>query len=80
MKTKLTLSLDSSIIQLAKELAKQRDISLSQMISDYIEEQKKVSDKLEALHKFGNDIPEMSMVAEEGEKIKSLNLKYGLDS
>jgi len=37
MDTKLTLKLDSSIIELAKEYAKGHDISLSKMIENYLQ-------------------------------------------
>lgn len=35
MQTKLTLRIDSELIESAKNVAKERDISLSRMVSDY---------------------------------------------
>ena len=37
MNAKLTLSLDSRVIQLAKKYAKQKGVSLSQIVEEYLE-------------------------------------------
>lgn len=47
MQTKLTLRVDDSLIQLAKDYAKQNDKSLSQIVTDYfraLTESKKLSE------------------------------------
>ncbi|MEX0845259.1 MAG: DUF6364 family protein [Balneolaceae bacterium] len=77
MKSKLTLSIDEEVILQAKELAKEKDSTVSQMFTDFVESQKKMQIKLTALNKVSGSITS-NIAAEEGEDyVDHLNKKHG---
>ena len=77
MKSKLTLSIDEEVILQAKELAKEKDSTVSQMFTDFIESHKKMQAKLAALNKVSGSITS-NIATEEGEDYgEYLNKKHG---
>lgn len=66
MKTKLTLNLDPDVIAKAKELAKQRNKSLSRIVQDY-------------LHFITLDKPELNKAQDIPQDIKSISGIIKLD-
>lgn len=49
MRTKLTLSIENSVIAKAKSLAERRGKSVSQLFSGFIEQNDRIEEKLDAL-------------------------------
>lgn len=56
MRSKLTLSIDEQTIAKAKSLAKERNRSVSDLFRDYIEQQGRIKDKLEALQRISGTV------------------------
>jgi len=58
MKTKLTLSVDKQTVKKAKKLAKKRNSTVSQMFTDYVEQNSLIEEKLRALNSVSGIINE----------------------
>ncbi|MEX2478028.1 MAG: DUF6364 family protein [Gracilimonas sp.] len=77
MKSKLTLSIQEEIIEQAKELAKEKETTVSQMFSDFVESQKTMREKLASLNKISGSITS-NIAAEDGEEYGDhLHKKHG---
>lgn len=77
MKSKLTLSIHKETIAKAKELARKRNSTVSQMVEEYIESTSRIDEKLRALEKISGII-DADLAAEEGEQYsKEVHRKHG---
>lgn len=77
MKSKLTLSIHKETIVKAKELARKRNSTVSQMVEEYIERTSRIDEKLRAKEKISG-IFEADLAAEEGEEYsKEIHKKHG---
>lgn len=77
MKSKLTLSINKATIEKAKNLAKKRDTTVSQMVEDYIEHTSRVEEKLCAKEKISGIIDANLAADEEVEYSKEIHKKHG---
>jgi hypothetical protein len=69
MQTKLTLRLDSELIEKVKYLSEKLDISLSRIVSDYFNELVKINDLPEPSSPILDEI--MGIIADNGKDYKS---------
>lgn len=77
MKSKLTLSIHKETIAKAKELARKRNSTVSQMVEEYIERTSKIDEKLRAIESISG-IVEADLAAEEGDQYsKEISKKHG---
>lgn len=77
MKSKLTLSIHKESIVKAKELARKRNSTVSQMVEEYIERTSKIEEKLQAKERISG-IVDADLAAEEGEEYsKKIHKKHG---
>jgi len=77
MKSKLTLSIQKETIAKAKELAKKRNSTVSQMVEEYFERTSKIEEKLQAIENISG-IVEADLAAEEGDQYsKEIIKKHG---
>jgi len=77
MKSKLTLSIQKETIAKAKELAKKRNSTVSQMVEDYIERTSRIDEKLRAKERISGII-DADLAAEEGKEYsKEIHKKHG---
>lgn len=77
MKSKLTLSIQKETIAKAKELAKKRNSTVSQMVEEYFERTSKMEEKLRAIENISG-IVEADLASEEGDQYsKEMNKKHG---
>lgn len=77
MKSKLTLSIHKETIVKAKELAKKRNSTVSQMVEEFIERTSKIDDKLRAIENISG-IVKADLAAEEGDQYsKEITKKHG---
>ena len=77
MKSKLTLSIHKETIVKAKELARKRNSTVSQMVEEYFERTSKIEEKLRAKEKISGII-DADLAAEEGEEYsKEIIKKHG---
>lgn len=77
MKSKLTLSINKATIEKAKNLAKKRDSTVSQMVEDYIEHTSRVEEKLRAKEKISGIIDANLAANEEVEYSNEVYKKHG---
>lgn len=77
MKSKLTLSIHKETIAKAKELARKRNSTVSQMVEEYIERTSRIDEKLRAIEKISGII-DADLAAKEGEQYtKEIMKKHG---
>lgn len=77
MKSKLTLSIHKETIIKAKELARKRNSTVSQMVEEYFERSSKIDEKLRAKEKISGII-DADLAAEEGEEYsREIHKKHG---
>lgn len=77
MKSKITLSIQKETIAKAKELAKKRNSTVSQMVEEYFERTCKIEEKLQAIENI-NGIIDADLAAEEGDQYsKEIIKKHG---
>ncbi|NBC05298.1 MAG: antitoxin [Bacteroidetes bacterium] len=77
MKSKLTLSIQKETIAKAKELAKKRNSTVSQMVEEYFERTSKIEEKLQAIENISG-IVEADLAAEQGDQYsKEIIKKHG---
>ena len=77
MKSKLTLSIHKDTIAKAKEMARKRNSTVSQMVEDYIERTSRIEEKLRAKAKISGII-DADLAAEEGDQYsKEITKKHG---
>jgi glucokinase len=77
MKSKLTLSIQKETIAKAKELAKKRYSTVSQMVEEYFERTSKIEEKLQAIENISG-IVDADLAAEEGDQYsKEIHKKHG---
>lgn len=74
MRTKLTLSLESTTISKAKKLAKTKESTVSQLFADFILKQSQLEEKTKALEKVSG-LVDMDLAAEPDEDYKNHQLK-----
>lgn len=77
MKSKLTLSIHKETIAKAKELARQRNSTVSKMVEEYIESTSRIDEKLRAKESISGII-DADLAAEEGDQYsKKVIKKHG---
>lgn len=77
MKAKLTLSIEKEIIVKAKELARKRNSTVSQMIEDFIEQTDQIEKKLRAKQKVSGIIESDLAADADSTYSEELNKKHG---
>lgn len=77
MKSKLTLSIEKETIVKAKELARKRNSTVSQMIEDYIEQTDQIEKKLRAKERVSGIIESELAADADITHSKELNKKHG---
>lgn len=77
MKSKLTLSIEKETIVKAKELARMRNSTVSQMIEDYIEQTDQIEKKLRAKGRVSGIIESEFAADADSTYSKELNKKHG---
>lgn len=77
MRSKLTLSVDKQTIRKAKALAKERDSTVSQMFTDFVNRTSQIEEKLNALEKVSG-IVDADLAAEPEQEYKDkITKKHG---
>jgi len=77
MRSKLTLSIDKQTIRKAKSLARERDSTVSQMFTDFVEQSSRIEEKLNALEKVSG-IVDADLAAESEQDYKDkIHKKHG---
>jgi len=66
MRSKLTLSIEKKTIRKAKELAKKKETTVSQLFADFIEQNSRMEEKMAALQEVSGII-DQPVAAEPGE-------------
>ena len=74
MRTKLTLSLESTTISKAKKIAERKKSTVSQLFADFILKQSQLEEKTKALEKVSG-LVDMDLAAEPDEDYKNHQLK-----
>ena len=77
MKSKLTLSVDKQIVKKAKKLANKRNSTVSQMFSDFVEENSRIEEKLKALQSVSGTIDENIAAEPDQDYFESRLNKHG---
>jgi len=77
MKSKLTLSIDKKTIAKAKELARQRNSTVSKMVADYIEETSQIEEKLKAKERITGIIDTDLAAEEKVQYTEEIHKKHG---